>query len=53
VKHTSGIAEHLRVAEGTVRHHVSAILGKLDVGDRAQAALLALPFGLVEPDSGR
>lgn len=49
----AGIAEHLHVAEGTVRNHVSAILGKLDVGDRTQAALLALRFGLVEPDPGR
>jgi hypothetical protein len=45
--------EHLRAADGTVRNHVSAILGKLDVGDRTQAALLALRFGLVESDSGR
>lgn len=44
----AGIAEHLHVAEGTVRNHVSAILGKLDVADRTQAALLACRFGLVE-----
>jgi DNA-binding NarL/FixJ family response regulator len=31
-----------------VRNHVSAILGKLDVADRTQAALLALRFGLVD-----
>jgi hypothetical protein len=33
---------------GPVRNHVSAILGKLDVADRTQAALLALRFGLVD-----
>lgn len=43
------IARHLHVAEGTVRNHVSAILGKLNVADRTQAALLALRFGLVDP----
>ncbi len=48
----AGIAEHLHVAEGTVRNHVSAILSKLDVADRTQAALLALRLGLVEPDGG-
>lgn len=40
------IAGHLRVAEGTVRNHVSAILGKLDLADRTQAALLAVRSGL-------
>jgi DNA-binding NarL/FixJ family response regulator len=44
----SAIAGRLHVAEGTVRNHVSAILGKLDVADRTQAALLALRFGLVD-----
>ena len=49
----AGIAEHLHVAEGTVRNHVSTILGKLDVTDRTQAALLAVRFGLVDsPPSG-
>jgi hypothetical protein len=32
--------------EGTVRNHVSAILGKLGVPDRTQAALMALRNGL-------
>jgi DNA-binding NarL/FixJ family response regulator len=36
------------VAEGTVRNHVSAILSKLDLADRTQAALVALRFGLVD-----
>ena len=40
------IAERLRLSEGTVRNHVSAILSKLHVEDRTQAALLALRHGL-------
>ena len=44
----AAIAEHLHVAEGTVRNHVSAVLSKLDLADRTQAALLALRFGLVD-----
>jgi len=44
------IARHLHVAEGTVRNHVSAVLSKLDLADRTQAALLALRFGLVDAE---
>lgn len=40
------IARALNVAEGTVKNHVTAILMKLGVGDRLQAALLAREFGL-------
>ena len=42
------IAQHLFLSEGTVRNYVSAILTKLDVDDRTQAAVLALRYGLVE-----
>ncbi|MCJ7518506.1 MAG: response regulator transcription factor [Anaerolineaceae bacterium] len=42
------IARNLFLSEGTVRNYVSAILEKLDVEDRTQAAVLALRFGLVE-----
>ena len=45
----AGIAVHLHMAEGTVRNYVSAILGKLNLADRTQAALLALRCGLSEP----
>jgi DNA-binding NarL/FixJ family response regulator len=43
------IAARLYLSEGTVRNHVSAILGKLDVADRTQAAVLALQHGLGAP----
>ncbi len=42
------IAQTLFLSEGTVRNYVSAILDKLDVDDRTQAAVLALRYGLVE-----
>ncbi|HEY1014539.1 MAG TPA: response regulator transcription factor [Herpetosiphonaceae bacterium] len=41
--HTNAtIAEKLHLSEGTVRNYVSAILAKLEVEDRTQAAVLAL-----------
>jgi DNA-binding NarL/FixJ family response regulator len=42
----AAIASQLHLTEGTVRNHVSAILGKLGVADRTQAALIALRCGL-------
>jgi two-component system NarL family response regulator len=41
------IAEILHIATGTVRVHVHAILQKLEVRDRTQAAVLAIQKGLV------
>ncbi|EDY80682.1 response regulator receiver domain protein [Verrucomicrobiia bacterium DG1235] len=41
------IASHLDLAEGTVKNHVSNVLGKLGVLDRTQAALMARDLGLV------
>ncbi|OLF08173.1 DNA-binding response regulator [Actinophytocola xinjiangensis] len=43
------IARALSLSEKTVKTHVSAILGKLGVQDRTQAALHAVRTGLVEP----
>lgn len=41
------IAAALFLAEGTVKNHVTNILGKLDVRDRTQAALKARETGLI------
>ncbi len=43
------IAEELYIAPGTVRVHIHAILQKLGVRDRTQAALMAVQKGLVSP----
>jgi DNA-binding NarL/FixJ family response regulator len=40
------IAAELRIAEGTVKNHVTSILDKLGVSDRTQAALKARTLGL-------
>jgi DNA-binding NarL/FixJ family response regulator len=42
------IARHFAVSEKTVKTHVSAILAKLGVQDRTQAALRAVRTGLVD-----
>jgi DNA-binding NarL/FixJ family response regulator len=41
------IAKNLFIAEGTVKNHVTNILGKLNVRDRTQAAVKAIDLGLV------
>ncbi|MGV9989312.1 response regulator [Streptomyces sp. NPDC003374] len=45
--HDIGVRMHL--SAGTVKGHVSAVLGKLGVGSRVQAALIAERAGLLEP----
>jgi DNA-binding NarL/FixJ family response regulator len=40
------ISDQLFLSEGTVRNHVSAILAKLGVSDRTQAAVIAIQHGL-------
>ncbi len=42
------IASQLFLAEGTVKNYISAILDKLGVGDRTQAALRARELGLLK-----
>jgi DNA-binding NarL/FixJ family response regulator len=41
------ITATLVIAEGTVRNHLTNILGKLGVSDRTQAAVKAKELGLV------
>jgi DNA-binding NarL/FixJ family response regulator len=40
------IADHLFISPKTVGHHVSAILAKLEVNSRTEAALFAVKQGL-------
>jgi DNA-binding NarL/FixJ family response regulator len=42
------IASRMCLSEGTVRNHVSAIMAKLGVSDRTQAAIIAIQHGLGE-----
>jgi NarL family two-component system response regulator LiaR len=44
------IADELVISRSTVRNHVSAILGKLHLANRTQAALYALRSGIAKLD---
>jgi two-component system NarL family response regulator len=50
-KRNREIATALDIAEGTVKLHVSSILGKLGVVDRTEAVTVALQRGIVQLDS--
>ncbi len=41
------IAERLYLSEGTVKNHVSRVLGRLGLRDRTQAAIYARDHGLL------
>ena len=47
----SDIAKKLFLSDGTVRNYISAILTKLGVSDRTQAAVMALNAGLADFDN--
>ena len=40
------IAKRLCISEATVRHHLTSVFGKLDVGDRLELAIYAYRHGL-------
>jgi len=42
------IAERLCISSATVRHHLSAIFGKLDVADRFKLIVFAFRHGLAD-----
>ncbi|MBW4473891.1 MAG: response regulator transcription factor [Stenomitos rutilans HA7619-LM2] len=46
----AAIADRLNLSEGTIRNHVTSILAKLEVSDRAQATAIAWRYGLVGMD---
>ena len=52
-KSNKGIATELAISEATVKKHINALLGKLGVEDRTQAATAAIRRGIVPFESLR
>ncbi|WP_131735556.1 response regulator transcription factor [Actinomadura roseirufa] len=50
-RNNAEIAQTLQLSETTVKTHVTRILGKLNLRDRAQAIVLAYEVGLITPGS--
>ncbi len=46
------VANKLHLGEATIKTHVSNVLTKLELRDRAQAVVFAYESGLVQPGSG-
>ncbi len=46
------VANELYLGEATIKTHVSNVLTKLELRDRAQAVVFAYESGLVQPGSG-
>jgi ATP/maltotriose-dependent transcriptional regulator MalT len=45
------VAEHLFIAETTVKTHLARVMAKLDVREKAQAVAAAYQSGLVQPST--
>lgn len=47
-KSNAELARHLFLSEGTIKTHISHVLGKLGLRDRVQAVVFAYEHGLIE-----